>query len=419
MRFFPRAARHRLLAALIAGSLAVGVVSLPLAHADDLKDKQKRVQSQIKKGEHALDESSARLRRALARLEAAQAELDQARDHLARTRDKLGEARERNRELREKLALARERLAQAQEALARGRADLADQREAVTDMVTTIYEEGDPELRAFSSMLTAQSSSDITWTQEGQSVMLGRETRAYDELRAAEVLLQVREDQLEAAEQAVAEQQQAAAEQVAVMRELAAEAREARDRVREVVQERRSAKQQAARAKRRDLAELAKLRKQEKRIMELIAAEARRNRTPNYGSQSAGGFLTWPMQGGYVTSPFGYRTHPIYGYYSLHNGTDMGGGCGVPLIAAAGGRVVSQYYSSSYGNRLFIYVGKVNGKNLTVVYNHASGYRVGVGATVSRGQVVGYSGTTGWSTACHLHFTVLVNGVAVNPMNWL
>ena len=131
------------------------------------------------------------------------------------------------------------------------------------------------------------------------------------------------------------------------------------------------------------------------------------------------GFLGWPMQGGYVTSSYGFRTHPIYGYYGLHNGTDFGGGCGVPLLAASSGTVVAKYYSSSYGNRLFVYLGKVNGVNLSVVYNHASGYRVNVGQRVSRGQVVGYSGDTGWSTACHLHFTVLANGRPVNPMNYL
>ena len=81
--------------------------------------------------------------------------------------------------------------------------------------------------------------------------------------------------------------------------------------------------------------------------------------------------------------------------------------------------MISKYYSSVYGNRLFVYVGTVNGNSLTIVYNHASGYGVGVGQRVARGQVLGYSGNTGWSTACHLHFTVLVNGQPVDPMNWL
>ena len=98
-------------------------------------------------------------------------------------------------------------------------------------MITTIYQEGDPQLQAFSSMLTAQSSADLTWTQEGQQVMVGRETREYDELRAAEVLLQVRQGQLKDAEAAVELAREEAAEHLLVMEDLTAEARTARERV--------------------------------------------------------------------------------------------------------------------------------------------------------------------------------------------
>ncbi|MGH3348545.1 MAG: peptidoglycan DD-metalloendopeptidase family protein [Nocardioides sp.] len=418
MRFFPRTARRRLGAAGVATVLAIGAVSVPLAHADDLKHKQKRVQKKIRIADHALEESSDRLNRAYRRLEAARAELSAARKQLHRTRLRLQDARERDREMQAKLELAQERLASAQTELEQGRADLAGQRKAVTDMITTIYQEGDPQLQAFSSMLTAQSASDLTWTQEGQQVMVGRETREYDELRAAEVLLVVREDQLEVAEAQVEAAREAAAEHLEVMQDLTAEARSARERVQQVVAERGAARRMALRAKRKDRAELQELRKEQARIKRQIAAQAARSNRPNI-STNRGGFLSWPMVGGYVTSPYGYRTHPIYGYYALHDGTDFGGGCGVRLPAAANGRVVSTYYSSSYGNRVIIYVGRVNGKNLSIIYNHLSHDVVSAGQRVSRGQVIGYSGSTGWSTACHLHFTVMVNGSTVDPMNWL
>ncbi len=398
--------------------LAIGAVSIPLAHADDLKDKRQKVERQIKHADHALEESSDRLNRAFARLRAAQAQLSEAKRELRDTRLRLFDARARDREMQAKLLLAQERLDRAQADLEAGRADLSDQRDAVTDMITSIYQEGDPELRAFSSMLTAQSSADLTWTQEGQQVMVGRETREYDELRAAEVLLQVRQGQLEDAEAAVELAREAAAEHLLVMEDLTAQARTARERVQEVVGERSDAKRMAFRAKRQDRAELRELREEEKRITRLIAIQAAKATQPNI-STNAGGFLDWPMVGGYVTSPYGYRTHPIYGYYALHNGTDFGGGCGVRLPAAAGGRVVSTYYSSTYGNRVIVYVGRVNGKNLTIIYNHLSSDTVSPGQRVARGQTVGYSGSTGWSTACHLHFTVMVDGATVDPMNWL
>lgn len=404
-------------AAGIAATMAMGVVSIPLAHADDLHDRQKQVEKKLESADHALEDSSARLQRAYAALRAAQADLAQARRQLEQTLSQLAEARERNQELKERLAVAQARLEQARADLAAGRADLDVQRAAVTDMVTSIYQEGDPQLQAFSSMLHAEDPADLTWTQEGQSVMVGRETKAYDQLRAAEVLLAVREEQLDAAEATVAEQQAEAAEQVTVMQGLTSEARAARSAVREVVDRRRDAKAQAQQAKARDLAQIRKLKEQEQRIREKIARLAAR--TSGGYNGAAGGFLGWPMQGGYVTSSYGMRVHPIYGYYGLHNGIDFGGGCGVPLLAAGSGTVVAKYYSSSYGNRLFIYVGKVNGVNLSVVYNHASGYRVDVGQRVSRGQVVGATGDSGWSTGCHLHFTVLANGRPVDPMKYL
>jgi murein DD-endopeptidase MepM/ murein hydrolase activator NlpD len=68
-----------------------------------------------------------------------------------------------------------------------------------------------------------------------------------------------------------------------------------------------------------------------------------------------------------------------------------------------------------WGNRLYLNLGMVNGDFITVIYNHLSGYNVEVGATVGRGDVVGYVGTTGWSTGCHLHFTVMENGKPVDP----
>ena len=120
-----------------------------------------------------------------------------------------------------------------------------------------------------------------------------------------------------------------------------------------------------------------------------------------------------------MTSPFGYRTHPIYKYWGMHDGTDFGVACREPLRASGTGTVIAKYYSEVYGNRLYLSLGRVNGKSLTVVYNHAYGYRYDVGDRVARGAVVGTVGSTGWSTGCHLHFTVLVAGKAVDPMNWL
>ncbi|MFZ2503465.1 MAG: M23 family metallopeptidase, partial [Nocardioides sp.] len=130
------------------------------------------------------------------------------------------------------------------------------------------------------------------------------------------------------------------------------------------------------------------------------------------------GFLAMPVSGR-ITSPYGYRIHPIYGYWGLHNGIDFGAGCGSPLYAPADGKVVARYYSGVYGNRLLIDHGVVAGAGLSTIFNHATSYVVGAGSRVTRGQLIGYVGGTGWSTGCHLHFIVMEDGAPVDPMGWL
>jgi murein DD-endopeptidase MepM/ murein hydrolase activator NlpD len=148
-------------------------------------------------------------------------------------------------------------------------------------------------------------------------------------------------------------------------------------------------------------------------------AEIAREKRRGGGYKGPTGGLLMPPVNGPVTSPYGYRINPVMHYYGLHDGEDFGAACGTPIWSAGNGHILSEYYSSVWGNRLFINLGLINGKNVTVIYNHLSAYRSQVGQAVSRGQVVGLIGTTGWSTGCHTHFTVMVNGVAVNPAPWL
>ncbi|OYO19434.1 peptidase M23 [Enemella dayhoffiae] len=119
-----------------------------------------------------------------------------------------------------------------------------------------------------------------------------------------------------------------------------------------------------------------------------------------------------------ITSSFGMRLHPVLGYWKLHDGTDFGAGCGTPLRAAADGVVTEKYYNAGYGNRLMIDHGKVDGRYVTTGYNHAINYNVNVGQRVTKGQVIGSVGTTGYSTGCHLHLMVWLDGDLSNPMSW-
>jgi murein DD-endopeptidase MepM/ murein hydrolase activator NlpD len=224
------------------------------------------------------------------------------------------------------------------------------------------------------------------------------------------------EAKVEQAKKAVAAQRQAAGANLVRKQGLERSAEQARAEVATLVARGRAAEVAAARARRADLVQLRAAKKQEERIRQLIIERARRQHGGYRGD--TGGFLYRPVPGP-VTSPFGYRRHPIYGYWGLHDGTDFSAPCGTPNRAAAAGTVISEYWSDVYGHRLYLDLGQVNGKNMTVIYNHLTSYRVSTGQRVSRGEVVGYAGTTGWSTGCHLHFTVMLDGEPVDPMSYL
>lgn len=420
MRTFPRAARPRLAAATLACALAAGGLAVPLANAgpgdDKLKDRQHRAEQQVENAEHDLDESSSELRAAQAAVDRAVQELDAARAAYTSASTRLAAARVRDQEMQEKLEVAEARLATAQEELADGQAALEEQRLHLTDTITDIYEQGDPQLLAFASLLKSQSTTDLTRQEAFNDAIVGREARAYDDLHAAEVLLQVRENEVESARDDVEAQREAAAEHLVTMEALHRETLAAKERVRASVDSKRDARADAVAARQADLRALQEAKQRENRIKQQILAAARRAKGGYTGSTS--GLFVRPVPG-YVTSPFGYREHPIYHYWGLHDGTDFGVSCGEGMKAIAGGTVIAKYYSSVYGNRLYLSLGQINGKNVTAVYNHASGYRYDVGDRVGQGDVVGYVGNTGWSTGCHLHFSILVNGSAVDPMNWL
>lgn len=149
-------------------------------------------------------------------------------------------------------------------------------------------------------------------------------------------------------------------------------------------------------------------------VKKKLAAEAARARTP-----LGIGYLSFPTKYPYVTSSYGWRLHPILHYYRMHWGTDFRAYCGTPIYASAGGKVLWAKYLYGFGSQVMVDHGMVNGNSLMTSYNHMQKFAVATGQYVTRGQVVGYSGSEGLSTGCHLHFEVYVNGAPVDPMSVL
>lgn len=129
-------------------------------------------------------------------------------------------------------------------------------------------------------------------------------------------------------------------------------------------------------------------------------------------------YLTYPANGP-TTSGFGMRWHPVLKKWMLHDGLDWGIACGTPVYAAAPGDVIrAGWRASGWGNQVVIDHGMHRGVDLVTTYNHLTSI-VKFGGSVQRGQLIGYSGTTGYSTGCHLHFGTYEDGTPVDPRKWL
>ena len=153
--------------------------------------------------------------------------------------------------------------------------------------------------------------------------------------------------------------------------------------------------------------EIAALEREQAQIKALIIQQS------NQGGTRPGALLR-PVPGG-VSSYYGYRIHPIYGNERLHTGWDMNAGCGAPIRAAESGTVIYTGWKGGYGNAIII----DHGGGMSTLYGHLSRMGLAYGASVNIGNVIGWIGTTGVSTGCHLHFEVRINGNPVDPAPYL
>lgn len=406
-----------MVAACTALALAAVTAATPLAAADDkLKNKQQQAHSQVRSAMGDLDESSKELVAAAKRLTSARTALTSAQRRLSVAQKAADAAARVDAQMQARLQAAEHQLALARAALDTARQRVVDQRAAIGRLAASNYANGDPALMGLSVMLTSQDPAEVTTQMNTVTSLMSRQTTLLDSLKTARAQLAAQETKVEQMRAAVAVQRRAAAENLVRKEGLERSAAEARAAVATLVVRARAAEAAATRAHRADQRQLRIAKKQENRIRQLIIERSRRQHGGYSGS--TGGFLFRPVPG-YVTSPYGWREHPIYHYWGLHDGTDFHAPCGTHLRAAGSGHVISEVWSDVYGHRLYLDLGRVNGKNMTVVYNHATSYRVGTGAHVRRGETLGYAGTTGWSTGCHLHFTVLLDGNPVDPMHYM
>ncbi len=134
------------------------------------------------------------------------------------------------------------------------------------------------------------------------------------------------------------------------------------------------------------------------------------------GTALGTGVYTWPAPGYHtITSPYGMRFHPILQTRKMHTGVDIAAPSGADIVAADSGVVIYEGWNGGYGQVIII----DHGVGMSTLYAHQSRFVVSYGETVTKGQVIGKVGTTGWSTGPHLHFEVRINGSYTDPMPYI
>jgi len=158
----------------------------------------------------------------------------------------------------------------------------------------------------------------------------------------------------------------------------------------------------------------------EKAYRELLATSQRieqmiRRNQSNNGPSGSTGAMMWPTEAREITSPFSWRTHPIFGSERFHSGIDIGADYGDAVVAADGGVVIFSGWMGGYGKAVIIQ----HGNNISTLYGHNSELLVSEGQRVRKGEIISRAGSTGNSTGPHLHFEVRENGSPVDPMGYL
>jgi murein DD-endopeptidase MepM/ murein hydrolase activator NlpD len=428
----PRTAR--LGGAVLTAALAAALLTstAPVAGAADPADRKRQVDASIDDLREALEGTSADLEAAAVALQQTQTRLPIAQAELAKAQATEAEARAKDAELAGRLAAATESEAKATEALDSGQAEIEQTHRQLGRIAAQAYRGGSLD-QGLAVALNAESPADFATRYVMVDTALRSQNGALARLAEQQALRAHAEARLEAVRVEIDKLKAEAARNLEIAKKAAADAAARKAEIEQLLAQQKQAlavieARKADEMRRLDQleAERTKLEAELRRIAEerRRAAEAARRKAAasRGGGRSAppsrGGALSWPVSSVHVTSGYGYRIHPIYHTRRLHAGTDFRAHCGTPILAAADGTVISAGWAGGYGNRIVVDNGVLRGQSVATSYNHLSRYAVR-GGHVRRGQVLGYSGTTGSSTACHLHFEVYVNGSTTDPMGWL
>jgi len=363
--------------ASIAGRAANQDLTSLTERLDELAAEKARVQRKLRGVKQRQRQVTRQLASLDSKLEQAEARLTRVNHSVRRTRSELEEAQ-----------------AQVEDAEAR----LSDQKDSVSERLLSIYQRTEP--RPLEVLLQSSSFTDFANRLYLLNEIVARDAEILDEFAQAQTDAEALRAELEAR----CRDLDALQCRIAQERRRTSSARQDTEREKQSILRDRAAWERA----------LAELEQDSREIENMLR---RLQKTPAGRERSAkpwtGKFRT-PVKGR-ISSPYGYRIHPIYKVRKLHTGIDIAAPSGTPMRCAGDGTVVHSARWGGYGNCIIV----DHGGGLATLYGHCSRLAVTKGQSVTQGQVIGYVGSTGLSTGPHVHFEVRKDGRPVNPEPYL
>ncbi|VBB05488.1 peptidase m23 [Lucifera butyrica] len=359
-------------------TLLLGLIGPVLA--DELDNQQQNVQQQMEEQQN--------------RVNAAQQKVDSVSGRLKQIQDKLDAAESDYKAIQSKLADTNGQIAANTLILNKTEQNLKERSQILDRRVRDIYKNG--QVSYLDVLFGANDFNDLITRMDLLKRVLHQDVTLIDQVKAERELVIQKKNELEQDRQTILTLQQAA--------EARKQTIEASKREQQQILNAAQNDRNAAEREYRELQETSR------RIEEMI-----RNRDQmSPGAAGGTGVFLWPVSGP-ITSPFGWRVHPIFGTRIFHSGIDIGVDIGTPVAAADGGVVIYSGWIDGYGKAVMI----DHGGGLTTLYGHNSELLVVVGQRVRKGEIIAKSGMTGYATGPHVHFEVRLNGKPVNPLGYL
>lgn len=370
-----------LIAILASGLLLVSVSTISMA--DDLNDKLQNLQEQINESRVQQENWQVVINEITEKLKIIQVELNEAAEKL--------------RSIQNEQKAINKQIKQTEEEIRKAEIHLKQRQDILNKRVRSIYMHG--QLSYLEVITGAKSFSDFANRLELLKRIIHSDFKLIQEIQKQKALIEAKKDELQ--------------QKKNKLDALAEEAKKAENQIRAKKEEQQQIMNEAKRQKDAAAAMEADLIAESNNVRRLIQARSGSLQGEGTVVQGSGTFI-WPCNGP-ITSPFGYRTHPIFGTTIYHAGMDIGVDYGTPIHAADGGTVILAGWCGGYGNAVII----DHGNGLQTLYGHNTSVAVSEGQAVSQGEVIAYAGSTGYSTGPHCHFEVRENGEAVDPMGYL